>query len=152
MAPAIAAVSALRSVVVSPMLSGPSGVQEAAAPANPGPIPPGSDEAHGVRCGWRAFAPALRPLPCLAGRPIRRDRICRVTGKTPREAPPCHRTTPTARPYISMRAAHRGRSDTDGTGRWAQQCALGITGCPTVRCYGWTLRWGVGWARSTRPP
>jgi hypothetical protein len=64
----------------------------------------------------------------------------------------CHRTTPTARPYISMRAAHRGRSDTDGTGQWAQQCALGITGCPTVRCYGWTLRWGVGWARSTRPP
>jgi hypothetical protein len=79
-APAIAAVSASRTVVASPMLSGPSGVQEAAAPTNPGPIPTGSDEAHGVRCGWRAFAPALRPLPCLEGRPILRDRSVPATG------------------------------------------------------------------------
>jgi hypothetical protein len=34
-----------------------------AAPANPGPIRTGSDEAHGVRCGWRALAPGLHPLP-----------------------------------------------------------------------------------------
>jgi hypothetical protein len=37
MAPAIAAVTASRSVVASPMLSGPSGVQETAAPANSRP-------------------------------------------------------------------------------------------------------------------
>ncbi len=39
-----------------------------AAPANPGPIGTGSDAAHWVRCGWRALAPALQPLPTLQGR------------------------------------------------------------------------------------
>ena len=38
-----------------------------AAPANPGPIRSGSDQARGVRCGWRGLAPALQPLPSQGG-------------------------------------------------------------------------------------
>jgi hypothetical protein len=91
-----------------------------------------------------------RPAQWLAARtPSENNR--RVCGKSPKELPKSDQFS-RARPSISMRAAHRGRGDTGGGGQWAQRCALGITGCPTVRCCGWTLRWGVGWAGSTRPP